>query len=214
MDQAIYDKVDEFFKHYALVRIKRGQAVYGAEQEIPDIYWLRHGKIRLYQITEDGAEITMHIFTAPSFFPMMFYLGKRRADYYFQATEDVIARKAPAKEVVAFLQQNPDVLFDLTRRFADAITGLLLRIEQLSSQTALERICSILLYLDKQFGRDHSEGRQIQLKLRHDDIAAWAGVARETASRQLEKLTNAKLITVSRHYFVILDRQGLEAKLK
>lgn len=213
MDQKIYDKIDNFFKAYPLVRIRRGQALLGAEQEIPDIYWLRRGKIRLYQIAEDGSEITLHIFRSPSFFPMMFYLSHRKADHYFQAVEDVIARKAPAGEVVDFLKSNPDILFDLTRRFADAITGLLLRIEQLSSQNALQRVCSLLIYLDQQYGQPSPDGSVIKLKLSHDDIAAWIGVARETASRQIEKLTEEGLVTAKERYFTILDPKRLEDKL-
>lgn len=213
MNQDIYDKIDDFFKSYPLVRIRRGQSLFGAEQEIPDIYWLRMGKIRLYQIAEDGSEMTLHIFRSPSFFPMMFYLSHRKADYYFQAVEDVIARKAPAKEVVKFLQQNPDVLFDLTRRFADAITGLLLRIEQLSSQNALQRVCSLLIYLDQQYGQPSPDGNVIKLKLSHDDIAAWIGLARETVSRQIEKLAEEGLVTSKGRRFIILDAERLEAKL-
>lgn len=214
MDQKIYDKTNDFFKSYPLVRIRRGQALFGAEQEIPDIYWLRMGKIRLYQIADDGSEMTVHIFKSPSFFPMMFYLSHRKADYYFQAVDDVIARKAPADDVVSFLHDNPDVMFDLTRRFADAITGLLLRIEQLSSQNALQRICSLFLYLDEQYGQSIDVGRSIKLKLNHEDIASWIGVARETVSRQIEKLTQESLIVIRKHHVIILDKTGIEAKLQ
>lgn len=213
MDQKIYGKIDDFFKSYPLVRVRRGQALFGAEQEIPDIYWLRMGKIRLYQIADDGSEMTLHIFKSPSFFPMMFYLSHRKADYYFQAVEEVIARKAPGEEVVNFLQNNPDVLFDLTRRFADAITGLLLRIEQLSSQNALQRVCSLLLYLEQQYGQAAADGSTIKLKMSHDDIASWIGVARETVSRQVEKLTKEGLIIIKKHQFTIVDKKGVEAKL-
>lgn len=143
MDQAIYDKTNDFFKTYPLVRLRNGQAVVWAEQDKPDILWIRQGVVRMYQIADDGSETTLHLFRAPAFFPIMFYLSHRTHDgYCFQATETVMARKAPAEEVEAFLTANPDVLFDLTRRFADAITGLLLRIEQLSTQNAYQRVAS------------------------------------------------------------------------
>jgi CRP-like cAMP-binding protein len=214
MDQEIYDKINNFFSAYPLVRVRHGQALFGAEKEIPDIYWLRSGKIRLYQIAEDGSDTTLQIFKSPAFFPMMFYLSHRKGDYFFEAIEEVVARKAPAAEVVDYLKANPDVLFDLTKRFADAITGLLLRIEQLSSLNSLQRVASLLLYLDKQFGAPHDQGRIIKLKLSHEDIAAWVGVARETVSRQIEKLTEEGLIISNHRQWIILDSNALEAKLK
>lgn len=213
MDEDIYRKVDEYFKQYPLVRIRRGQSVYGAEQDIPDIYWLRRGSIRLYQITKDGQELTLHTFRSPSFFPMMFYLSSRKSPYFFQASEDVIARKAPAIEVEAFLHANPGVLYDLTKRFADAVTGLLVRIEQLSTQNALQRICSLFLYLDKRFGKDTPDGRLLDIKLSHEDIASWVGTARETTSRQVEQLTAEGLIASKNRRITIVDTAKLQAKL-
>ena len=213
MDPQIQEKVENFFKSYPLVRMRKGQAVVAAEQEIPDIFWVRRGMIRMYQIAEDGSETNMHMFRAPSFFPMMFYLSHRKGQYYFQAMDEVIARKAPAEEVVAFLKENPDVLFDLTRRFADAITGLLLRIEQLSSQTALQRVCSLFLYLSDKFGKKEKGGIRIDLKLSHEDIAAWVVVVRETVSHQIEKLVKEEIITFNERRFVVVDVERLRQKI-
>lgn len=210
MDQAIYDKTNEFFKDYPLVRLRKGQALLAAEQQTPDIFWMRRGMIRMYQIDDNGNETTMHLFKSPSFFPMMFYLSHRKGDYYFQAVDEVIARKAPAEEVVAFLRQNPDVLFDLTSRFADAITGLLLRIGQLSSQNTFERVCSLFLYLAQKFGKQEAEGIVIDLKLSHDDIGAWVGAARETVSHQIERLTKDGIITSKSRQFIVLDIEHLQ----
>jgi CRP-like cAMP-binding protein len=209
MDQAIYDKTDAFFHEYPLVRLRKGQAVLAAEQQIPDIFWIRRGMIRMYQITDVGDDITMHLFKAPSFFPIMFYLSHRKGNYYFQAVDEVIARKAPAEEVVAFLKQNPDVLFDLTGRFADAITGLLLRVEQLSTQNTFERVCSLLLYLADKFGTEEDGQCLVDLKLSHDDIAAWIGAARETVSHHIERLRSKGIITSSGRKFKVVNTAQL-----
>lgn len=213
MDPVVQEKVETFFKGYPLVRLRKGQSVLAAEQSIPDIFWIRRGIIRMYRIAEDGAETNMHMFKAPSFFPMMFYLSHRKGDYYFEAVEDVIARKAPAEEVTKFLRQEPDVLFDLTQRFADAITGLLLRIEQLTSQTALQRVSSLLLYLADKFGREENGQITVDLKLSHEDISSWVGVVRETVSHQIEKLVKEGIVTTRDRRFVILDIHGLRRKV-
>ncbi len=214
MDQTIYDKTDAFFHDYPLVRIRKGQALLAAEKGIPDIFWIRRGMIRMYQIDDSGNEITMHLFKAPSFFPIMFYLSHRKGDYYFQAVDEVIARKAPAEEVVEFLKLNPDILYDLTTRFADAITGLLLRIEQLSSQNALKRISSLLLYLSQKFGKPQDDGSVIiDIKLSHEDIATWVGAVRETVSHQIEKLTEDGIVISRQRKFIILDVKRLESNV-
>lgn len=211
MNQAIYDKIDAFFKNYPLVRMRKGQALVAAEQKVPDIFWVRRGTIRMFQITDEGSDITMHLFKSPSFFPIIFYLSRRKGKYYFEAVDEVMARKAPAEEVVAFLKENPDILFDLTSRFADAITGLLVRVEQLSTRNAFERVCSLFLYLAQKFGKQETDGTiLIDLKLGHEDIATWVGVVRETVSRQIEKLTEQGIVTSRGRLFIILDVERLK----
>ena len=210
MNPEIQDKLEAFFHEYPLVRMRKGQQVSAGEDEIEDIFWIRRGMIRMYQISEDGAEITLHYFKEPAFFPIMFYLSHRKGDnYHFQAVDEVIARRAPAQEVVTYLKNNPDVLFDLTKRFADAITGLLLRIEQLSSLKTYERVAALLEYLADKFGREEGSELIIDLKLSHDDLAAWVGAARETVSHQIEKMTHEGIITSRDRKFIVLDRERL-----
>ncbi|MCL4357721.1 hypothetical protein M1512_02400 [Patescibacteria group bacterium] len=105
MDQTIYDKINDFFQGYPLVRMHKCQAVVTAEKDKPDILWIRQGVVRMYQVADDGSETTLHLFRAPAFFPIMFYLSHRSHDnYYFQTIETVIARKAPAEEVEVRIQ--------------------------------------------------------------------------------------------------------------
>jgi CRP-like cAMP-binding protein len=214
MEPTILDKIDHFFEDFPRVRLRKGQAVPAAEQDNPDIFWIERGMIRMYQITDDGSELTLHIFRAPSFFPMMLYLSHRPSSYYFQTVDEVIARKAPGKAVEQFLKQNNDVLFDLTTRFADGITGLLLRIEELAAPRAKQRLIPLLLYLAKTFGQQDGARYTIDLQLSHDDLAAWIGSARETVSRQLEKLEKDGLVVKQARHLVILDVKALKKQLE
>ncbi len=214
MNKTIFQKTDWFFRIYPRVRLHRGQALLGAEKETPDIFWIQRGTVRMYQIGANDRETTLHLFKAPAFFPMMFYLSKRKCEHYFRADNEVEARRAPAGEVAEFLKQNPDVLFDLTSRFADAITGLMLRVEQLSSQNAYQRVCSLLLYLSQKFGKQEKDGCLIELKLSHEDMAAWVGAVRETVSRQIERLTQEGVVASKNQKLVIRDIRRLQVMVK
>lgn len=212
MNPAIHAKIDQFFQDYPRVRLYKGQSIMAAEKDSPDIFWIEQGIIRMYQITDDGDELTLHLFRAPSFFPMMTYLSHRPTNYYFQAVDEVIARKAPGKAVEQLLKQNNDVLFDLTTRFANGITGLLLRIEELAAPHAQQRLTSLLLYLAQTFGHEHEGHIIIDLRLSHDDLAAWIGSARETVSRQMEKLEKDGVLAKQNRQLVIFDLQALEQR--
>ena len=214
MDPVIRTRIDQFFQGYPRVRLHRGQSIAGAEKDTPDIFWIERGMIRMYQIADDGSELTLHLFRAPSFFPMMLYLSHRPTNYYFEAVDEVIARKAPGPAVKQFLKQNSDVLFDLTTRFADGITGLLLRIEELTAPHTRQRLVSLLLYLAQTFGRKDGGKTIIDLRLSHDDLAAWLGAARETVSRQMEKLEKDGLVAKQDRHIVIPDIEALQQPAK
>lgn len=212
MDSHLYDTINDFFKDYPLVRLQKGQAVLIDGVEKPDVLWMRQGIIRMYQIADDGNEISLTFFRAPDFFPMRLYLSHRQDEYYFQAYTIVTARKAPAADVEEFIKNNPEVLFELTKNFADAITGLLLRIEQLSTQNAYHRVASFILYLAHTFAELNEAGNyEISLHMGHRDIASWVGVARETVSHQMERLAEAGIVVVQDKKLVVLDMKRLRA---
>lgn len=213
MDNSVKKKTEVFFDQYTLLTFTKNQIIISPEEEITSIYLLKKGLVRMYIISEEGEEATIHVFRSGSFFPIMLSFSSRPNKYYFEAVEDMKVVKAPAKEVTEFIKSNPDVLFDLTTRFADAITGLMLRIEQLVSQGAYPKIVSLLLYLTDTFGEKIDEGTKIKLQFSHDDIAAWVGVARETVSRQIEKLQQKGLIKQEDRHIVITDLKKLQDEL-
>lgn len=213
MDNSVKNKIEGFFNKYTPLTFAKNQIIISPEEEITSIYLLKKGLVRMYVISEDGEEATIHVFRPGSFFPIMLSLSSRPNKYYLEAVEDTEVVKAPAKEVVTFVRNDPEVLFDLTTRFADAITGLMLRIEQLVSQGAYPKIVSLLLYLADTFGEKIDEGTKIKLQFSHDDIAAWVGVARETVSRQIEKLQQKGLIKQEDRHFVITDLKKLQDEL-
>lgn len=213
MEPAIRAKIDQFFQSYPRIRLHKGQSITAAEKDNPDIFWIERGMVRMYQITDDGSELTLHLFRAPSFFPMMLYLSHRPSSYYFQVVDEVIARKAPGLVVKQFLRENNDVLFDLTIRFADGITGLLLRIEELAAPRIRQRLVSLLLYLTQAFGRQDGTHWVVDLRLSHDDLASWIGTARETISRQMEKLEKEGLVTRQNRRLIIVDIEALKQQV-
>lgn len=213
MNEAVKNKIDIFFSLFVPFQFEKGAIIIRPEEAIPHIFLLKKGFVRMYSITEDGIEATIHIFRPNSFFPMMLSVNNRSNKYYFEAMDLVEAVKAPSKDVVAFLKSDPEVLFDLTTRFAAALSGLMLRIEQLVAQSAYSKIVSLLLYFSQVSGENRNNKIVIELKYSHDDIGAWVGVARETVSRQMEKLEKKGLISQNDHHIVVEDMERLKQEL-
>ena len=167
--------------------------------------------VRMYIISEDGEEITLHIFRPNSYFPIMLSLSHTQNKYYFEAVDAVETVKAPSNDVTAFLQNEPEVLFDLTSRFADALCGFLLRIESMTFEDAYRKIANLFIYLADRFGEKENDYIVIKIPLGHKDIANWIGIRRETVSRQFEKLQREGIVVSSNKQLIIKDLKKLKS---
>lgn len=213
MDDVVKQKLETFFSQFTPTNFEIGEIIIRPDKEISHIFLIKKGLVRMYVITEEGLEVTIHIFRPISFFPMMLSLNSKSNKYYFEAMDHVETIKAPAEQVVSFIKTDHEVLLDLTSRFANALTGLMTRIEQLVAQGSYSKIISLLLYFSQVRGENKDNKIFIDLKYSHDDIAAWVGVARETVSRQMEKLEKKGLISHKNHLIVIEDMEKLKQEI-
>jgi CRP-like cAMP-binding protein len=81
---------------------------------------------------------------------------------------------------------------------------LVRRVRTIENKESKDKISSIMQYLAKIAGNEQKHGKfKIELKLTHQDIAGLAGVTRETASTQLKKLEQGKVIETRNGYLVV-----------
>ncbi len=209
MKDSVNNNLNNFFSKFSALTFIKNQLIISPKEEISSIYLLKKGLVRMYIISEEGLEATIHVYQAGSFFPIMLSLSSSTNKYYFEAMEDVETRVAPVDKVIAFIKSDPEVLFDLTSRFADAINGLMNRIEQLVSQGAHSKIASLLLYFADTFGEKEANRYVFDMKFSHDQIGTWVGVTRETVSRQMEHMESKGIITHKDHKIIINDLDKL-----
>ena len=167
----------------------------------------------MYAVSDDGGEVTLHIFRPQSFFPIMLSLSEAYDKYYFEALEKTETLKAPVEKVIEFLKSDQEVLFDLTTRFSNAMSGLTLRIETMAFEDAYSRIASLLFYLCEKFGEVREDKTIINMTLQHDDIANWVGLRRETVSRQFEKMQKEKIVE-NKNKQLVINIQKLKDAIK
>ncbi|MDZ7828814.1 MAG: helix-turn-helix domain-containing protein [Halofilum sp. (in: g-proteobacteria)] len=76
-------------------------------------------------------------------------------------------------------------------------------------RTARERIALFLCSLSKRLSAAGYSGTDFNLSMSRDDMANYLGLALETVSRLLKKLSDDGVLEVERRRVRILDRKGL-----
>lgn len=185
-------KLNEFFSKYPLKKIPKGDMVLFADGDVPPVTFLAHGKVAQYDIAENGNKLVLTVYKPGTFFPMAHAINNLPNHYFFEATEDVEVRQAPAVEVVEFIKQNPDVMFDLLSRVYRGMDGLLGRMGQLMAGTARGLLLFELGVMKDRFGEPTPDG--VFIKTTAAQLAAQTGLARETISRELQKSADLGLL--------------------
>lgn len=206
IDTLITQKITTFFERYPKVHYKKGEIITHAGEDPRGVSLLLEGLIEQYDSTAEGTHVTVNIFKSGAFFPMSWAINKTPNTYFYVALTDVTLQWADADEVVEFLKENPDVLFDLLHRVYLGTDALLRRIVLASSGAAVNRLAFELLIEAYRFGVEQGDGEYIISSKQHE-LAARSGLARETVSRELHKLQDDGVVTLTQKGIIARSAQ-------
>ncbi|MCL5019397.1 MAG: Crp/Fnr family transcriptional regulator [Patescibacteria group bacterium] len=153
--------------------------------------------------------MTLIIFRPGSIFPLRWGLLHAQNKHFLQAMTDVQVLRTSREEFNNFLENNPDVLINLTRRILVRAGGLMERMEYLVFGNAYQKVASILYILAKRFGRREGEEVRIKVPMTHREIAFLIGVARETVSLEIGKLVKSGIISDKNKIIIVKNIKKL-----
>lgn len=212
METSLASKIDAFFTQFKHQTYKKGEILVRADENPTGTFYLKKGIVREYAISKKGDELVVNIFKPIAFFPMSWAVNDTPNSYYYEAVTDVEVWKTPKEKAVAFLKDNPDVLYDLLSRVYRGTDGLLMRMAYLMSGNAYASLIAELLISAKRFGTKGKNGAT-GMKLSGKDLATHAGMTRETVSRELAILKKKGLVGFYKGMITIPNIQKLEDEL-
>lgn len=205
-------KIDTFFSQFKNQKYKKGEILIRADEEPTAVFFLKNGAIKQYAISKKGEELVINIFKTVAFFPMGWAINNTKNDYYYEAITDAEIIKAPREKVLDFLKSNPDVLYDLVQRIYRGLDGLFTRMTYMMSGGAYDRLITEIVIQAKRFGKGKTDG-QLELHVSEKELAAQAGMTRETVSREIKILKEKGFVTFSKNTLEIHDLSKLEEEL-
>jgi len=213
MPEEIAAKIEDFFSRYRLRAYDKGQVLILYGDNPGTVFYIVEGRVKQYDVTYRGDEAILNIFKEPAFFPMSLAIHPEMPNQFtYEAETRVQVRQAPAADVVAFLHDNPDVLFDLLSRVYRGVEGLLGRTAHLMGGSARSRLIYELLLEARRFGTKQPD-KSMLLSVNESQIGARAGLTRETVSRELRTLKADGIVGVSPKGVQLLDVAALENRL-
>lgn len=195
----------DFLATAFLTRIPAGRDVFVEGDEAAAIALLLSGVVRVYQIGENGREITLYRFGNGESCILTANVILSRQTFPAIAT---VEQEAEAVMIPAAAFRDWVRRYDLWRDFtfnllSQRLASLIATVDEVVFRRLDVRLADFLL---------KQSGGQPQIAVTHQQIAAELGSSREVISRLLEQLESEGLIRRSRGAVEILSRAGLETR--
>lgn len=213
MDELILSKLNSFFSQFKSVDFKKGELLIRADEEPAGIFFIQSGVIKQYIISQKGDELVVNIFKSPSFFPLSWAINDEKNMYFYEALSDARVWRAPKADVLEFLKSDKDVMFDLLSRIYRGLEGLLTRTTYLMSGNARNRLIVELIIFAKRFGTVQEETGTLTCAVTETELAAHAGLTRETVSREMGVLKKMKVLSFKKGILEIPSLSDLQSQL-
>jgi len=187
MDAQQAKAVEQFLARYPIKSYKKGQLLLLADEDPTYAYFLISGRVKQYDITSQGLEITINTFKPMSYFLVQIVLSGIKNRYYFSAETDIKVHQIPREDIIRFIFSDKEALSQMFLRACRAYDEVLRRISYFMAGNARGRVIYEILLEARSFGE--AEPRYpYTLGITETTLAARAGLSRETVSREISDL--------------------------
>jgi CRP/FNR family cyclic AMP-dependent transcriptional regulator len=201
---------DELNKFAELTRERaypKGSVILFQDDPGDSLFVLRHGRVKVVLIGEDGREVILGVLEPGAHFGELALIDDQPRSAHVIAMDDAQLLILRREDFRRRVEANPSVawalLTELSRRLrrADQKIGGLVLLD------VPGRIARLLLDLASEGG-----GPTIEKALTHQTIAQMIGASRETVSRAMKEFQDQGLIRVERRRIALGDRDALQKR--
>jgi len=192
------------------IKIKKKDAIFRTNQEMEGIYAVKSGAIKTSIANEDGQEQVLEFhFPGDMLGFDAFNTGHHSCDAI--ALEDTLLCKIPVNVFDNLCERLPGLRKELRRQVGKEIAHNQRLLLSLGQQQTDERLANFLLLVSKHYQSRGFSNKEFVLPMSRQDLSNYLGMAVETLSRIISRMTDDKIIKVERRMVIISDIKKLES---
>ena len=200
--------IDEIMQRAVVKILPRGDTMFSQGDKGDSMMVVLSGSLKVTSVTAEGREVVLGFLRSGALTGEIAVLDGRERTANVIAMEPVEAVAIYRRDLLPILRANPDAMFALL----EGLCGRLRATNALFESHTLDagaRVADGLLRLANEHGQKTAKGIVIDLKITQRDLGGHLGLTRETVSRSLGDLREARLVEISGTSIVILDMDGL-----
>lgn len=166
---------------------QKGEPIFWAGERGDFLYLVQSGLVKIFTISRDGKEKALAILGSGDCFGEMALLDEEPRSANAAAMSDTMIWTLGRREFLELLRTSHDLVLKLFRILSSRLRETNKMVEALIYSDSRQRLVQILLELVQ-----YNQTREV--KINQTELAALAGLARETTSRLLKQLEEEGII--------------------
>jgi len=200
----------DVFEQKVLLRRYRARQIIFLEGEPGNLVgFLLSGKVRLYRMSEEGREKTIHILKPGDILGESAYLDGGDHPVTAESLEESHLALFRHSDFRQLLNEHPHLALHIVEKMNIRLRQAYRQIRNLALKDTYARTTSRLFKLARDHGVSTDSGILLNLSLTQSDLANMVGTSRETVSRILNDLQRKGIIEMKRSKITILDPERL-----
>ncbi len=181
------------------------------EEDTPNfMYIIFSGKVRVVLLSEEGKEHIITIHKRGDYFGEMSLFDGKTSPATIIAMEESEIGLLAKDDFESFIVQNKKVLQLFIAMLCLRLRESWMMLKIMSFHTAEQRVRAVLKNIGHLYGVRDKRGVLVALKLTHQEIASYAAISRETASRILGRFLKEGEIEILENKQILLKSSSLK----
>lgn len=177
--------------------------------EASGAFFIDQGFVKVYSIGDDGSQYLHIIYKRGEIFPLIWILKNIKRRVFYESISDVTVYEVDKPAFLVELKRNTGLSHETLQQLAEQFYMYADRLDNLQYKSAYERVVYRLLFLAGRFGVVRDGKTTIEIPATHELIAESVNLARESVSRQIEKLEKSGLVSYDRGHIRLDDAEAL-----
>lgn len=192
-------------------KAKKGEIIYFSDSEVPRIFLLKRGNIKIVSVDEDGNETIKDIIQKGDLFGELTLETDKNSNEYAKAlTEEVSICSFLLSDFEDLMMRHPSLALSYTKFVGLKMKRIRNNYSNLMSKDAKFRLKAFLLDWVEKEGKTNENTATIDNYLTQNDIAQIICTSRQTAIILINDLEQNGIIKYNRKEIIITDLKKLK----
>jgi len=187
---------------------KRKQGIYSKSNHPSAVYYILKGKVKTYKRNSEGKELITGLYRENDFFGFMAVLERKTYCESAEALEDAEIAVIPRAEFDAMIHNKPMVMKKLIDMLAQNLEEKEAKLLNIAYDSLRQKVAHTLLSIYNKYNVNSEEFFCIDIT--RENLAAIAGVAKESLTRTLSDFRQESLIDLIQSRIKIINYPKLE----